>query len=126
MGWCFGELDFVMYLEEDPDRNDSAWGWFYCAGLFGFNCLAFLFANQIWNLSINSLQVALRIQLNTILFAKTLAKKDIASLAPSRSHRDGGNDDNVKKDEDEKDEKTTYGGVSTTGPGPQPCVSMTE
>ena len=34
---------------------------------------------QLWSISTTSLQVRLRIQLNSILFAKTLVRKDIAS-----------------------------------------------
>jgi hypothetical protein len=36
---------------------------------------------QLWSLSTTTLQVRFRIQLNTILFAKTLVRKDLASSA---------------------------------------------
>ena|SRR5712672_533823 len=34
---------------------------------------------QMWSLSTTTLQVSMRVQLNSILFAKTLARKDVAS-----------------------------------------------
>lgn len=36
---------------------------------------------QLWSIATTSLQVRLRMQLNSILFAKTLVRKDIASSA---------------------------------------------
>lgn len=41
-----------------------------------------LVTGQLWSLSTTSIQVRLRIQLNTILYAKTLVRKDVASGAP--------------------------------------------
>ncbi len=38
--------------------------------------------NQLWSLATTSVQVCLRLQLNSIIFAKTLVRKDIASSAP--------------------------------------------
>lgn len=38
---------------------------------------------QLWSLSTTTLQVRLRIQLNSILFAKTLVRKDVASSTGS-------------------------------------------
>ena len=37
---------------------------------------------QLWSLSTTTLQVPFRIQLNSILYAKTLVRKDVASSAP--------------------------------------------
>ena len=37
---------------------------------------------QLWSLSTTTIQVRLRIQLNSILYAKTLVRKDVASNAP--------------------------------------------
>ncbi|KDQ53279.1 hypothetical protein JAAARDRAFT_72568 [Jaapia argillacea MUCL 33604] len=81
----------VQYLEADPERQDRSWGWVYCVGLFGTNCLMFLLTAQLFSISTTTLQVRFRIQLNTILFAKTLVRKDVASSAAS-----------AKPDEDKK------------------------
>lgn len=40
---------------------------------------------QLWSLSTTTLQVRIRIQLNSILFAKTLKRKDVASSSTSTS-----------------------------------------
>lgn len=37
---------------------------------------------QLWSLATTIVQVRLRIQLNSVLFAKTLVRKDVASSAP--------------------------------------------
>lgn len=37
--------------------------------------------NQLWSISTTTLRVRLRLQLNSILFAKTLVRKDVASSA---------------------------------------------
>ncbi|KAI0338006.1 ATP-binding cassette transporter [Trametopsis cervina] len=71
----------VAYLEADPERKDRGWGWVYCAGLFFSNALTQLITGQLWSLSTTTLQVRLRVQLNSILFAKTLVRKDVASAS---------------------------------------------
>src|SRR5271155_5149784 len=40
---------------------------------------------QVWSLSTTTVQVRLKIQLNSVLFAKTLVRKDVASSAPPPS-----------------------------------------
>ena len=80
---------FVHYLEGDPERKDPSWGWVYCAGLFALNAISFLVTGQLWSLSTTSLQVSIKVQLNTILFAKTLVRKDIASSAASNADKQG-------------------------------------
>ncbi|KAL4079580.1 hypothetical protein J3A83DRAFT_4368342 [Scleroderma citrinum] len=69
----------VLYLESDPERKDRSWGWFYVAGLFFANVFSYLVAGQLWSHATTTLQVRIRIQLNTILFGKTLVRKDVAS-----------------------------------------------
>ena len=96
---------FVSYLEMDPDRSNPAWGWVYCAGLFGFNAMAFLVTDQMWSLSTTSLQVAIRIQLNSILFSKTLVRKDVASSTPSKSEEDKDDIGKTKADDEEDGEE---------------------
>jgi hypothetical protein len=41
--------------------------------------LSSVVAAQLWSVSVVGLQIPLKIQLNTILFAKTLVRKDVAS-----------------------------------------------
>ncbi|KZT35927.1 hypothetical protein SISSUDRAFT_1064088 [Sistotremastrum suecicum HHB10207 ss-3] len=77
----------VKYLEVGSGREDSdpRWGWSYCLGLFFFNAFITLVTGQLWSLSTTTIQVRLRIQLNTILFAKTLVRKSSASTSSSDS-----------------------------------------
>ncbi|KJA25547.1 hypothetical protein HYPSUDRAFT_37542 [Hypholoma sublateritium FD-334 SS-4] len=72
----------VAFLEVDPLRENKGWGWVFVIGLFAANALSFLITGQLWSLSTTTIQVRLRIQLNSILYAKTLVRKDVASNAP--------------------------------------------
>ncbi|KAJ7185377.1 multidrug resistance-associated ABC transporter [Mycena filopes] len=98
----------LAYLESDPDREDTAWGWVWVFSLFSTNVVSYLLTGQLWSLSTTTLQVRLRNQLNTILFAKTLVRKDVASSAPpptSSKDKDKTKDAEAekKKDDDEDD-----------------------
>ncbi|CAE6535307.1 unnamed protein product [Rhizoctonia solani] len=91
--WFLQQL--VKFLEvtrsaDEPQDIDPAWGWMYCGGLLLSGVLVYLITGQLWSLSTNYLQLRLKIQLNTTLFAKTLIRKDVASAssvsnAPSRA-----------------------------------------
>ncbi|KAJ7255868.1 multidrug resistance-associated ABC transporter [Mycena haematopus] len=72
----------LAYLESDPNREDTSWGWVWVFSLFSTNVISFLITGQLWSLSTTTLQVRIRNQLNSILFAKTLVRKDVASSAP--------------------------------------------
>ncbi|CAA7268235.1 unnamed protein product [Cyclocybe aegerita] len=104
----------VRYLEIDHNREQTGWGWVYVVGLFSANAICFLITGQLWSLSTTTLQVRLKVQLNTILFAKTLIRKDVASSAPpaQSAAKDGAEngtalspvaEDKKKEDDDEKD-----------------------
>ena len=63
---------------------------------------------QLWSLSTTTLQVRMRIQLNSILFAKTLVRKDVASSSaseavPAAANGEAGEADKKDKEEDEDD-----------------------
>ncbi|KAJ6579193.1 multidrug resistance-associated ABC transporter, partial [Mycena vulgaris] len=92
-GMCFYLPPFFLsqvlsYLESDPNREHTGWGWVWVISLFGSNLVMFLVTGQLWSLSAATLQGRIRTQLNTILFAKTLVRKDIASSAASTSSSD--------------------------------------
>ncbi|KAF7795628.1 hypothetical protein EIP86_006793 [Pleurotus ostreatoroseus] len=82
----------VAYLEVDPARENRGWGWVFCVGLF--------FSNVAVQL------IRMRAQLNSILFAKTLVRKDVASSTGASSSEDddkaktSGNDTDDKKEEE--------------------------
>ncbi len=52
---------------------------------------------QLWSISTTTMQSRLKVELNTLLFAKTLVRKDIASSAASTS-QDDKKDDAAKSD----------------------------
>ncbi|EJC97742.1 multidrug resistance-associated ABC transporter [Fomitiporia mediterranea MF3/22] len=69
----------VAYLETDTSRQDPQQGWVYCAGLFASSVLLALVTERLWSLALTDLQIKIRIQLNSLLFAKTLRRKDVVS-----------------------------------------------
>nr|GAT52587.1 multidrug resistance-associated ABC transporter protein [Mycena chlorophos] len=96
----------LTYLENDPTREDRSWGWVWSFALFSTNIIGFLIAGQLWSISTTTLQVRFRIQLNSILYAKTLVRKDVASSAPAAAKdkdKDGEGSDSDKKDDEEDD-----------------------
>lgn len=70
-----------------------------------FNVSLLTVTGQLWSLSTTTLQVRMRVQLNSILFAKTLVRKDVASASGSAPGADGDApapaDEGGKKKEDE-------------------------
>ncbi|KAG8706829.1 hypothetical protein FRC08_000842 [Ceratobasidium sp. 394] len=75
---------FVQFLELTRDSNptpdiDMRWGWVYCAGLMLSSLAVHVVAGQLWSVSTLRLQIPLKIQLNTMLFLKTLIRKDVVS-----------------------------------------------
>ncbi|KAH9932956.1 multidrug resistance-associated ABC transporter [Fomitopsis serialis] len=110
----------VRYLEMDPERKDRSWGWAYCCGLFFANALTQLIMGQLLSLTMMTLQVRFKIQLNSILYAKTLVRKDIASSAGPASAENGADasasteNGESKSDEDEFSSKAQIMTLMTT------------
>ncbi|KAI0631359.1 ABC transporter type 1, transmembrane domain-containing protein [Trametes polyzona] len=69
----------VQYLEIDNAREFRGWGFLFCVALFASHATTQILTGQMWSLSTTTMQVRLRLQLNSILFAKTLVRKDVAS-----------------------------------------------
>ena len=59
---------------------------------------------QLWSLSTTTVQVRLKIQLNSVLFAKTLVRKDVASSAPPPPSSKVSENGNSETETPEKDE----------------------
>ncbi|KAI0066796.1 multidrug resistance-associated ABC transporter [Artomyces pyxidatus] len=115
----------VLYLEEDPLREDRRWGWFYSIGMFVSTATIHIVVGQLWSISTTTLQVSIKVQLNSILFAKTLVRKDVASsAAPTSKDKDkdkaktaGTSDDaasDKKEDEDDFSSKAQIMTLMTT------------
>ncbi|KAL0959849.1 hypothetical protein HGRIS_011525 [Hohenbuehelia grisea] len=108
--------NFVAYLEADPLREDRGWGLVFAIGLFFSNATMSLVTGQLWSLSTTVLQCRFRTQLNSILFAKTLVRKDVASSAPppatgAKTNKDGevvAENNQTKPDEEKKDDEDEF------------------
>jgi hypothetical protein len=82
----------------------------------------YLVTGQLWSLSITTIQVRLRIQLNSVLFAKTLVRKDVASSAstsanksiPENGQTNGNVTGETKDDEDDFSSKAQIMTLMTT------------
>ncbi|PIL23137.1 ATP-binding cassette transporter [Ganoderma sinense ZZ0214-1] len=109
----------VRYIEVDPLRESKQWGLVFCAGLFGSNALTYILTGQLWGIAMTSLQVRMRLQLNTILFQKTLVRKDVASssssdTAPTPPAGDAKSKQDRKEDEDDFSSKAQVMTLMTT------------
>ncbi|CAE6433200.1 unnamed protein product [Rhizoctonia solani] len=120
--WFLQQL--VHFLEitrstDEPQEIDPAWGWMYCGGLLLSGVLVYLITGQLWSLSTTTLQLRLKIQLNTTLFAKTLVRKDIASAgsassnAPSRASTPAEDAGNGSKEDPVEDDFSSKAQVHT-------------
>lgn len=99
----------IAYLEDDPDRLNKGWGWVYAFGQFASLVIVAQLNSQMWFYATSVIQIRLRAQLNTMLFAKTLVRKDVVSSGTSASDEttdkkskttDG---ENKEKDEEENE-----------------------
>ncbi|KAJ7598846.1 multidrug resistance-associated ABC transporter [Mycena floridula] len=68
----------ISYLEADPLRKDRSWGFFFVAALFTTALMTQIISVHLWSLSVNGMHLRLKSQLSSILFAKTLVRKDVA------------------------------------------------
>jgi hypothetical protein len=103
--------ELIRYLEADPAGVEKERGWFLSAALFTATAIMYLLTGQLWSISTTTFQVRLKVQLNSILFAKTLVRKDIASSAASAKKDDDKPGDDAdsdkKKDENEFSSKVS-------------------
>ena len=93
---------FIKYLENDPTRSQPAWGWLLAFGLFVSNALIYILNSVIWSISTTALQAGIKLQLNTMLYTKTLVKKDVASVSDD-SGNVGGVEEEAAKDKKMKE-----------------------
>ncbi|KAF8583290.1 P-loop containing nucleoside triphosphate hydrolase protein [Ramaria rubella] len=105
----------VGFLEvsKSGEAKDIRWGWVYCAGLFLSNAVCFLITGQLWSISTTTLQVRMRVQLNSILFAKTLVRKDVASSPSSSQSETASQPVESGKDKEEEDEFSSKSQIMT-------------
>lgn len=120
---------FIVYLENDPTRSDPAWGWLLALSLFVANASVFVITGITWSITTTYLQGRINIQLNSMLFAKTLKKKDVAGGGDKKevSKAVKPNGDGDEKDEGEEDEEDE--GVASKSQimvRPVYCMTMVE
>ena len=94
---------FITYLENDPTRITPSWGWLLAFGLFASNGLTFIVSGVIWSIGLITLRAGIKVQLNTMLFSKTLVKKDIAAVGGDKSVV-GGVAEEAEKDKKKKED----------------------
>ncbi|KAH6918109.1 ATP-binding cassette transporter [Coprinopsis sp. MPI-PUGE-AT-0042] len=87
-GPAFFLRKLVAYLEGDPDRINPGWGWVYVIALLCSTWFTNLVAITVFSTATATIQIRLRNQLNAVIFAKTLVRKDMASTAESDSQGD--------------------------------------
>jgi len=93
---------FIVYLENDPTRSDPSWGWLLAFALFIANASVFIVTGVEYGITTTYLQGKINMQLNSMLFAKTLVKKDVAGGGDKKEETEKEGED--KKDDDEEDE----------------------
>ncbi|PFH48697.1 hypothetical protein AMATHDRAFT_5550 [Amanita thiersii Skay4041] len=95
----------VSYFEVDKDRTNMGWGWVYVLGLFCSTSIVYLITGQLWSIATTVVQVRVRIQLNSILFAKTLVRKSVATASTPKDDSGDKNDvkDSKASDDDDGD-----------------------
>ncbi|BGP39463.1 hypothetical protein JCM10449v2_003413 [Rhodotorula kratochvilovae] len=74
----------VRFLEMrgTADAQTMQWAYVYVVGLFAGAVVESLVEGQLWFVSNSLLATRIRVQLNTLIFDKTLKRKDVANLSP--------------------------------------------
>ncbi|OJA09234.1 hypothetical protein AZE42_11223 [Rhizopogon vesiculosus] len=101
----------IAYLEGDPERLDKGWGWVYAFGQFASLIVVTQLNSQMWYIATSTVQTRLRTQLNTMLFAKTLVRKDVVSSSGAstsvekndKKSKNADGESNKDKDEEENE-----------------------
>ncbi|KAF9525064.1 hypothetical protein CPB83DRAFT_897342 [Crepidotus variabilis] len=73
--------EFLAYLDCNPRNKNRALGWFYVGGILFAYTLLIISSARLNAVSSQTLRTKLGLQLKTLLYAKTLLRKDIASTA---------------------------------------------
>jgi hypothetical protein len=95
---------FIVYLENDPSRSDPSWGWLLAFSLFVSNALVFIVTGVNWSITTTYLQGKISVQLNSLLFAKTLVKKDVAGGGDKKEDTEQPEGEKRSDKDDEEDE----------------------
>jgi len=96
---------FIIYLENDPTRSDPSWGWLLAFAMFVANASVFIVTGIEYGITTTYLQGKINMQLNSLLFAKTLVKKDVAGGGEKKDESE--KVEGEKKEDDEEDENVS-------------------
>ncbi|GAA5895239.1 hypothetical protein JCM6882_006625 [Rhodosporidiobolus microsporus] len=96
----------VAFLE-DREGREAQWGYVYCVGLFASFVIEAVVSGQLWFISNSLLATRIRIQLNTLIFAKTLVRKDVSGVSPTSASGSPGESKpgSTAEGEDEEEEE---------------------
>ncbi|KPV72284.1 uncharacterized protein RHOBADRAFT_39718 [Rhodotorula graminis WP1] len=110
----------VGFLEArgTDEAQTLQWAYVYVIGLFAGIVVESLVSGQLWFVSNSLLSTRIRVQLNTLIFDKTLKRKDVANVgnasgkptgasSAAPSSRASGSSDSGDGDRDESDEADT-------------------
>ncbi|CED85202.1 multidrug resistance-associated abc transporter [Phaffia rhodozyma] len=112
----------LIYLQEDPERKDPTWGWIYCLGLFGVSAGNYILIGILWSVANTLVTTRTKLMLNTMLFQKTLVRKDIAgggaagagpTSTETEESKKGGKGQTDEDDKDEEEDVTSKSQVQT-------------
>ncbi|BGP24141.1 ATP-binding cassette transporter [Rhodotorula toruloides] len=106
----------VLFLENrsSPDSDQSLrWGYVYCVGLLVGAVVESLVSGQLWFISNSMLSTGIRVQLDSLIFDKTLRRKDISSPSTSSSSSSPTPNPEEDRDEDEDEESGEGKGFKT-------------
>ncbi|KAF9460036.1 multidrug resistance-associated ABC transporter [Collybia nuda] len=78
-GPAFFIRKLLAHLEAHKEKEDLPLGLILALGLFFANALLAVVSSQLWSLASSTVRVRLIIQMNTLLYAKTLKRKDVVS-----------------------------------------------
>ncbi|KAL1737962.1 ABC transporter type 1, transmembrane domain-containing protein, partial [Schizophyllum fasciatum] len=84
------------------------WGWVWCVGLFVSTAVAYLLMGQLWSISIATIQVRIEEQMNSVLYAKTLVRKDVAGGGGAEKKDKDVKDDDEDDDDDDDSENADF------------------
>ncbi|GAA5991895.1 hypothetical protein JCM10908_002259 [Rhodotorula pacifica] len=108
----------VHFLETRKERAEQGdlslhWGYVYCVGLLVGSVLETLVSGQLWFVSNSMLSTRIRVQLNTLIFNKTLRRKDVSGVsnvrtrATSAASSEDDADSDASSTSDDSDESDT-------------------
>ncbi|KAK4700303.1 hypothetical protein P7C70_g5949, partial [Phenoliferia sp. Uapishka_3] len=98
----------VAFLEVAPEVKPGdeprslAWGYVFCLGLLASALMDAVVSGQLWFVSNSMLATRIRVELNCLVFDKTLKRKDVAGVAsaskPDSSESDSGGSESVESE----------------------------